>query len=402
MESQSSEAIVVGADLNGLGVARSLARSGIPLTIVDTDLSKPTMWTRFGRKTKVRTLSIDETLGVSIVDELLRLRTSFARNPVLFMTQEHTVMAVLDRRREIEAQFQVSLPPTDIAKLLLDKTSFHEFAQKEGFRVPRSAILSNSADLAKVNDLRYPCVIKPTMKYAAYGQHFKKAYKVETADRAVEIGGEMLRLAPHLIIQEWVDGGDEDVYFCLQYYNRGAALRGSFTGRKIRQWPPDTGGTASCVAAPEAASQLDKDTTAFFARCGFIGLCSMEYKRDRRDGQYYMIEPTVCRTDYQEEIATLCGVNLPAIAYREEVGAPPHGASDPRSNAGAEGSPGVRSNFIWRDPLGAKNASNARPNAAIDRLEMNYRTVDAYFRPLDPGPWLGLYWQSACRRLLGP
>ena len=46
----------------------------------------------------------------------------------------------------------------------------------------------------------------------------------------------------------------------------------------------------------------------------------MEYKRDRRDEKFYMVEPTVGRTDYQEEIATLNGVNIPAAAYLREIG----------------------------------------------------------------------------------
>jgi D-aspartate ligase len=32
-----------------------------------------------------------------------------------------------------------------------------------------------------------------------------------------------------------------------------------------------------------------------------------------------IIEPTVGRTDWQEEIATLCGVNIPLDAYRHEL-----------------------------------------------------------------------------------
>ncbi len=43
---------------------------------------------------------------------------------------------------------------------------------------------------------------------------------------------------------------------------------------------------------------------------------SMEYKRDRRDGRFHMIEPTVARTDFQEEVATLNGMNIPLASYR--------------------------------------------------------------------------------------
>jgi len=50
-------AVVVGLDLNGLGVVRSLARGRVPTLVLDTDFLKPTAATRFGRRLKVPALS---------------------------------------------------------------------------------------------------------------------------------------------------------------------------------------------------------------------------------------------------------------------------------------------------------------------------------------------------------
>ena len=41
-------AVVAGLDLNGLGVARSLARAGVRFIALDTELNKPTTATRYG------------------------------------------------------------------------------------------------------------------------------------------------------------------------------------------------------------------------------------------------------------------------------------------------------------------------------------------------------------------
>src|SRR3546814_4434504 len=80
--------------------------------------------------------------------------------------------------------------------------------------------------------------------------------------------------------------------------------------------------TASCVAAPEVHAELSAMTTRFFQAAGVIGLASMEYKRDTRSGEFRMVEPTIGRTDYQEEVATLNGVNLPYAAWCSELGLP--------------------------------------------------------------------------------
>ena len=92
-----------------------------------------------------------------------------------------------------------------------------------------------------------------------------------------------------------------------------------FAGRKLVCIPPTIGGTAVCVAAPEVASELTASTREFIARVGYRGLGSLEFKRDAATGRFLIIEPTVGRTDWQEEIATLCGVNLPLATYLAEL-----------------------------------------------------------------------------------
>jgi D-aspartate ligase len=55
----------------------------------------------------------------------------------------------------------------------------------------------------------------------------------------------------------------------------------------------------------------------------YFGFGGVEYKRNARDGRFLIIEPTVGRTDWQEEVATLAGVNIPLAAYRNELGLAP-------------------------------------------------------------------------------
>ena len=83
------------------------------------------------------------------------------------------------------------------------------------------------------------------------------------------------------------------------------------------------GGTASCVPAQDGVKELSELTSSFFAEAGFFGIGSMEYKRDVRTGRFMMVEPTVGRTDFQQEVATLNGINVPLAAYRHEAGIPP-------------------------------------------------------------------------------
>ena len=84
---------------------------------------------------------------------------------------------------------------------------------------------------------------------------------------------------PGLVVQEWIEGPDSDLFFCLQYHATNGATVCSFTGRKLSIWPPDVGVTASCTAAPEVRAILQPLTEAFFKRVSFVGMGGIEFKR---------------------------------------------------------------------------------------------------------------------------
>ena len=148
-----------------------------------------------------------------------------------------------------------------------------------------------------------PIILKPFVKSSALAAAgAKKAYVLESAEDLLSTWERFAEVEPRWIVQRFVPGGDADVYFCLQYYNRVGEPLASFVGRKLRQWPPHCGGTA--LAEPSDEEGPAELATRFFRSVGFAGgISSMEYKRDPRDGSYWLIEPTVCRTDWQSGLA---------------------------------------------------------------------------------------------------
>ncbi len=183
-----------------------------------------------------------------------------------------------------------------------------------------------------------------------------------------------------MVVQEWIEGVDSEIYFCLQYIGQDGKVVGSFPGRKIRSWPPRVGGTASCTAAWEHAEELTKLTADFFRQVGFSGMGSMEYKRDQRDGRFYMVEPTVGRTDFQEEVATINGCNLPLLAYCYELGLPLPTVIP------------LKPPRIWRDAQ-LERWSAQESGDPPDTQSASYLKKDAYWRWNDPRPALDHYMQ---------
>jgi predicted ATP-grasp superfamily ATP-dependent carboligase len=379
-ESTKKPAVVVqGSGLNALGVIRSLALERVAIRLVDRHEGGPAIHSRYAKPQLYRCEDADAD------DALIRALQSavqeFDAPPVLLLTQEAAVAAVSKHRARLAGRFRVELPDADTVADLTDKQRFQLRAEALGFPVPRAAHIDN--DVAAASTLTYPCILKPAHKSEHWERTHKKAYRFENfAD--LEIFWRGVEQKPPFIVQEWIEGGDADVYFTL--VQRGAdGTRIAFTGRKIRQWPPLVGGTASCMPAPEVAAELDALTQRFFDAVGLIGLASMEYKRDSRNGRFVMVEPTIARTDYQEEVATLNGVNLVQAAYRSIAGLEPLPERAAASPA------------IWRDATSDENSKAANPGAPYPAEASGMRVVDAVFRTDDPGPWL----QSQYSRVRG-
>jgi len=358
-----SPAVVVGGQVNGLGVVSSLAMGGVRTITVDTTLTLPAMWSRFSERALVEDLS-----GPALVDSLLQLQQRIGGRPVMILTDEIAVATVSQHRDALAAAYRFQLPSAEMVETLEDKARFLAFAERHALPVPATLVLSQDADLAQLGALQYPVIVKPADKRSVHTGRSRRIELVTHADEARAICQEMLGTAGQIVVQEWIDGPDSEIYFSLFYRDKATATTSMFHGRKVTSHPPRVGSTAVCVAAPEAAEALGPITGKFVEASNYEGFGSLEFKRSATTGQYLIIEPTVARTDWQEEIATLSGVNLPLIAYRHALGLPPLDTTP------------VDRGVAWRETF-------LRGAGALSGI----RTYDGYWRSDDPGPAVVFY-----------
>ena len=362
---QTTPVVVAGGNLNGLGVVRSLARERISVYVMATTRECPAAWSRHATFVRAPRLH-----GEEFVDALVRLATRLNCRPVLILTQDSSVLTVSAHRQTLEPYYHIDLPDGPIVEALSDKLSFDALAARENFPVPRSCAVRSRDDLRQIDQMIPPVILKPADKGRVLSGAAERATRADTLERARGIATEMLAHVPALIVQEWIEGPDSEIYFTFFYVGRDGKPVGLFSGRKLQSNPPAVGSTAICVSASEHGDTLERETRQFLHCVPYHGLGSLEFKRDVRTGRFLMVEPTVGRTDWQEEIATLCGVNLPAIAYWHALG---------RASAPSRLSDAAH-RYAWR----AEREFQLQPEFRAGR-----RIVDGYFRWNDPLP--GLY-----------
>jgi predicted ATP-grasp superfamily ATP-dependent carboligase len=304
-------ALVVGLSIHGLAVARALARSGVEVHCL-SDIEKrpqPTVRTRYAKVHFRKGLNTEALVG-----HLLEIaeKIGSAGKIVVLPTSDRMSRTIAGAWDRLESRYLLSWAHcSDLVLKLQRKDSLPEYCERAGVRFPRSRVLQQAGDYAAVvADLRFPLVVKPAQPLSSF-----KAIRVLSADELRQCC-ELYPGDMPFVVQEWVEGPEPSLYSCTAYLDRGHALF-TFTSRKIAASPPGLGqGTVfETVDAPRIASLSQR----FLGQLDLSGPVAVEFKRDA-DGEFWMIEPNVGRTEYCVDLAVQSGYNLPYVEYLHATG----------------------------------------------------------------------------------
>ena len=316
--SSPSPVIVIGLDcITGLQTARILAARGVPVIGIARDTG------HFACRTRVCERIIQADLGTqALIPVLVELASTLGTRAVLCPCTDAAVLVLSEHRDKLQAGFHLALPDHDVVQMLIDKVRFFRFAGEHDLAIPQTFLLRDQADADRAaKELTYPCVLKPPMKSARWLQHTKaKAYKVEDAREFLALYERCHEWADLLMAQQWIAGGEGNLFSCNCYYSKEGKPLATFVARKIRQWPPETG--TSCLGEEVRNDEVLKETLALFGRVGYRGLGYVEIKRDETTGRHYIIEPNIGRPTGRSAIAEAGGVELLYTMYCDLTGRP--------------------------------------------------------------------------------
>ena len=299
----------------GLGIARALGDLGCEIIGLyqgdETYCCKSRYWSQL-----IRFRNSDE-----IIDLLVCLGKKRTEKSVLFMVEDSVVKLVSDNRAILRPFYHFLLPSREVVDLFLDKAAFQEWAQEHDFLLPRSTVCESWNQLLRALDnIELPAIIKPYEKTDAWekASPLDKTIRINAKSDLEVIRFDLFSVSEKILVQQWVPGGDDSIYYCLMYYDEQGKEVAYYTGKKLFQWPPYCGSTAAAVGVHN--EEVHRITKSLFDKAGYRGLGSLELKLNSLDNKFYLIEPTVGRNDLQSNVAVAGGVNLSKLAFCDLVG----------------------------------------------------------------------------------
>ncbi len=318
-----SPAYVLKLGPNGLTVVRALGRRGIPVVSLHTERGDPAARSRY---TRSRILPPIEEHEDAWIDALLEEARRLGLSPgVIFPISDASWLFLVRHRHALSRSFRFALPEADNLAGWPGKPFQYRAAAEAGVPFPRT-VLPRSENEARdaAAALGFPCVIKPVYSHlrpATYG--WEKLAFVTTPEELVVKWRDASQHRLALMLQEYVPGGDDQIYSVHSYLDSRSRPLAAGVLRKIRQYPPRFGAGCCAVSIVDPAiTQPIKDMgLALLQTVGFHGISGVEFKRDARTGDFKLIEMNV-RTGTMTAVIVDSGLNLPFIAYCDLLGQP--------------------------------------------------------------------------------
>lgn len=301
------QAVVVGLCGHGLAITRALADSGVKVIAVEANKLLPGYATSKASKVLVADIN-----GIGLIDSLVQLARTLDPMPALFLTNDRMIETVGQNHERISDLYRVSwLHSRNDILPLLRKENVYRRCVETGLSHPKSAIIRSSDDIgSQLSNLKFPIIIKPDRPISRY-----KTLILEHEDR-VQAHFSTIATALPAVAQEFIPGDDTRIYFAALYLDHGRVLA-RYEGRKLRSRP--MGHTT--IAVGDSNDLTHGLARRFFSGLNLSGPVSLELKMDPT-GAFWVIEPTVGRTDFWVGLCTADGVNLPFVEYNHVAGYP--------------------------------------------------------------------------------
>jgi D-aspartate ligase len=309
--------LVIGGDYQGLGIARSLGRHGIPVCVIDDETSIA----RASRFVKGFVRVPDLRSEMSTLEAIALARRKYGLSGwVLYPTREENVVALAANRDALLRDFRVATPDLASIRHAWDKRELYRLAESLSVPIPRTWFPRVETDLAEI-DMNGPVVVKPAIKEHFFYTTHAKAWRADDGAqlsscfrRAAEIVGE-----GEVIVQELIPGGGQEQYAYCAFFRDGRVLA-SMTVRRRRQHPSDFG-RASTYVETISLPEIAESSIRFLQAIGYYGLAELEYKHDSRDGAYKLLDVNA-RTWGYHTLGHSAGVDFPYLLFRDQMGHP--------------------------------------------------------------------------------
>lgn len=267
-----------------LGAIRSLGRLGVPTHTIITSGLAPHQFSRY----------LDRSFPVDLdrenaLEQLRRIARQLGRPAMLLPTDDAAAVYAARHAHEIRPFFVLPSVAPDLPRALANKRDLYALCTAHNVPAPWTAFAGSIGEtLALAANASFPIVIKNSEPLSCLSR------PAVASTTIVRTHTELLRLIeqwtdqPQIVVQEYVPRDVAEDWIVHVYCGQEGTPLVAFTGRKHRSWPPEAGVTTAATALLN--EELLALATGFCRNIGYRGIADMDWRFDRRDGRFKLVD----------------------------------------------------------------------------------------------------------------
>jgi D-aspartate ligase len=277
-----------------VAVIRTLGRLGVPVYAMTEPGVTPAAASRYctGRFVWRATDKDDPDV---LVSSLLDCGRQIGRRSVLIPMDDESAMLVAEHAGELAEHFIFPDIAPGLPRQVASKSGLNELCQRHDVPTPASAEPANRSDaLSFAASATFPLIVKNARAWdirnpvgGTVGASSSGSVLLHRPEQVASL----LRSddgPPGLLLQEYIPAQHAEDWLVSLYSDGDANCRLLFTGLKTRSWPLGAGVTAAGIAKynPDLAAIAER----FCKELGYRGVASFDWRLDRRDGTYKLLD----------------------------------------------------------------------------------------------------------------
>jgi D-aspartate ligase len=270
-----------------VGVIRSLGRLGVPVYGVAEDRFIPAAMSKYlAGKFVWDTRGLDSE---ALLEGMAVIASQLDRPAVLFPTDDVAAIFVAEQAQALRRYFVFPEQPARLPRTLANKRELHHLCEKIGVPHARATFPDSIDEVHQFLDrAKFPIVVKMAQSWVGpmgvppTSIARSPTQLIELYQRAES------RYVSNLMLQEYIPPECAEDWIFHGYCNSKSQHLVGFTGRKLRSYPPLAGPTTLGQSIENDA--LRQQTYALLKAISYSGIMDLDYRFDRRDRQYKLLD----------------------------------------------------------------------------------------------------------------
>ncbi len=222
------------------------------------------------------------------VNHLIEVAKKIGEHAILIPYSDENANIIAEYTDELKEHYIFPHISPEIIRSVSNKKELHLLAKMHGIPTPEAFFPLSRAEVEEyAQNAVFPLMLKTICSHSRVGGGSN--YMVKTKEQLLKLYDQNENTSnPNFFIQEYIPGDAESSWMFDGYFNSKSECIFGMTGKKVLQSPAEAGVT--CIGVTEKNEQILDISKRFLNILGYKGMVDIDYRYDKRDGKYKILD----------------------------------------------------------------------------------------------------------------